>query len=600
MRTTVPLAALAVLAALAAGSCTRKTADEKVLNVSILQKVKGMDPIHTNDLYSAVEVARVYEGLLEYDYLKRPYELAPNLAESLPEVSDDGLTYTFRIRKGVLFHDDPAFPGGKGRELTARDVVYSVKRLADVRLQGLGWWLLDGKIKGLNEWREKHKDAARGSGYDEPVEGLAAVDDHTVRVVLTRPSPQVIYAFAMPFTYVVAREAVERYGEEFLNHPVGTGPFVLDRFAQTNRITYERNPNFREKTFPCEAPPEHKAVADEYCGKRVPFVDKVVVEVVVEDQPRWLNFQRGNLDYVAVPKDRFDSVIVGARDLVPGYREKGMELLVAPSLDITYHGFNHDLELLGGGGTPAGRARATKLRQAMMLAFDVQRANRLFYNNTALPAQSIVPPGIKGHVAGFGSPWRHAGAASVEAAKRLLAEAGYPGGRGLPELALDIPASTTSRQMAEYFRGAMDAIGVKVRVNQNTWPEFQKKITNRQIELYAIAWGADYPDAENFLQLLYGPNRSPGANGSGYDDPEFNDLYRRASVMRDVPERTALYERMYRMAAERVPLLFGFHRQAYVIKHAWVKNFVITDFEMGMGQYIDIDLAKKREIMPKL
>ena len=234
-----------VVSLLFSASCLRKKdSGEKVLNISTPQKVKGMDPIYANDRYSSNEVSRVYEGLLEYNYVKRPYELRPNLAVQMPAVTDGGLTYTFKIRQGVLFHDDAAFPEGKGRELVAEDFVYSIKRLADIKLQGLGWWLLDGKIKGLNEWRDKYKDAEK-SNYEEQVEGLRALDRHTLQLKLTKPFPQLIYALAMPFTFAVAREVVERYGEEFLNHPVGTGAFTLDRFTQSNKITYERNKNFR-------------------------------------------------------------------------------------------------------------------------------------------------------------------------------------------------------------------------------------------------------------------------------------------------------------------------------------------------------------------
>ena len=570
-------------------SCTKKEEpNTKALNLYIPQKVKGMDPIYANDLYSSGELARVYEGLLEYNYV-RPYELRANLAESMPEVSNNGLNYTFKIRQGVLFHDDPAFPDGKGRELVAQDFVYSIKRLADLKLQGLGWWLFDGKIKGLNEWRDKYREAEK-SNYDDEVEGLKATSKYTLQLVLTKPFPQLLYALAMPFSFAVAKEVVDHYGQEFLNHPVGTGAFMLDRFDQSNKIVYQKNPNFREKTFPCDAFPEYKSVADVYCDKKIPFVDKVTVNVILEDQPRWLNFQKGNLDLVSIPKDNFDSVIPDAKELAAEFKEKEISLIIAPSLDVTYTGFNHDLPLF----------QKKKLRQAMMLAYDSERANKLFYNATAIDAHSIIPPGIDGHIKGFKSPYSHQGSESIEKAKRLLREAGHPDARGIGELTLDVPSSTVSRQMAEYFKTQMEAINIKIKVVQNTWPEFQKKIRARQIQLYSIAWLADYPDAENFLQLLYGPNKSPGANGSGYDNAEFNALYEQSSTMGNSSARTKLYEQMSLMAAEEVPLLFGVHRQKYVLTHSWITNYIVSDFSLGNSQYVDIDINKKRETMKKL
>jgi len=179
-------------------SCTKSFRREegKVLNIVSVSGVKGFDPIYANDRYSNNEVSRVYETLLQYHYLKRPFELVPNLAAEMPKVSSDGLTYTFKILKGVLFHDDKAFPEGKGRELVASDFVYSIKRLADPKLQGLGWWLLDGKILGLNEWREKYK-AQDFSNYDEDVAGLKALDKYTIQFKLAKPFPQFLYSLAM-------------------------------------------------------------------------------------------------------------------------------------------------------------------------------------------------------------------------------------------------------------------------------------------------------------------------------------------------------------------------------------------------------------------
>ena len=572
--------------------CTKKTtSNESVLNLAVSAEVKGMDPIYSNDRYSSNEVARVYEGLLEYHYLKRPYTLKPNLAEAMPTVSADGLTYTFKIKKGVMFHDDAAFPSGKGRELVAEDFVYSIKRLADPKLQGLGFWLLEGKVVGLDEWRKKYSELPK-TDYSESVAGLQALDKYTLQFKLKKSFPQFLYSLAMPFTFAVAKEVVEKYGKEFLNHPVGTGPFVLPVFTQSNKITYTKNPNFREKKYPCEGDANLKAagfMAD--CGKLLPLVDKLIVNIIVQSQPRWLNFQKGKVEYISVPKDNFDTAIPDAKNLDPKFVEKGVRLSVSPSLDVTYTAFNHDKKLFNN----------TKLRQAMSLAYNVDESNKLFYNNTAMPAQSVVPPGIAGFIPNYKNPYRGNGKAEqIEQAKKLLAEAGYPNGEGLPEITYDCPSSTTSRQTGEYFKKQMAQIGVKIKVITNPWPELQKKITNRNVDLYGIAWGADYPDAENFLQLLFGPNRSPGANGSGYSNPEFDKLFKVASILQDSPKRTSMYETMYKMAAEEVPWIYGVHRQSYVVKHSWIKNYVPSDFNHGHVQYWDVNLQEKVKGLEKL
>ena len=582
-----------IFLALSILACTQKSQDkEKALNLVVTAKVKGMDPIYSNDAASMREISRIYEGLLEYHYLKRPYALVPNLAESMPSLSPDGVTYTFKIKKGIFFHHDPAFPHGKGRELTAEDFVYSVKRLADPKLQGRGWWLLDGKIQGLNQWRKKYSELPQ-TDYSEAVEGVKALDQYTLQFKLAKPFPQFLYALAMPFTFAVPKEVVEHYGKEFLNHPVGTGPFILPVFRQqANKIIYNKNPHYRKKMFPCESSPDYKHIAEAYCNKPLPLVKKIVVNIMVESQPRWLNFQKGKLDYIGVPKDNFTSTIPDAKNLSPQYAQKGIQLMIAPSLDVTYIAFNHDLKLF----------QNPLLRKAMSLAYDVHTYNKLFNNATGLPAQSLIPPGITdGYLKEYKNPFQGEGKPeNLKQAKRLLTEAGFPNGKGLPEITYDCPNSSTSRQEGEYFQKQMAQLGIKVKVIQNTWPQLQKKIYARQIMTVGIGWHADYPDAENFLQLLYGANRPPGSNASGYNDPTFNKLFEQAAVMQKSPTRTALYEKLNKMVAEAMPWIFRVHRQNYVLKHKWLKNYIPTDFEAGNSPYLDIDMDMKKLYLKKL
>lgn len=579
---------LIIITALLGFSCTKKVdLNEKVLNLAVTAEIKGMDPIYANDMYSSNEVARVYEGLLQYHYLKRPYTLVPNLAEEMPTVSKDSLTYTFKIKKGVLFHDDAAFPGGIGRELEAKDFVYSIKRLADPKLQSLGWWLLQGKLAGLDDWRKKYAEKDKVD-YTEVVEGVKALDKYTLQFKLKKSFPQFLYALAMPFTYAVSKEVVDKYGKEFLNHPVGTGPFILPVFTQSNKITYTINPKFRDKFYPTDASEEFNTayyLAD--AGKKLPLVTKVVVNIMKEQQPRWLNFGKGKIDVIGIPKDNFATAVTPDRGLTDQMATKGIELIKSINLDVTYIAFNHDDPLF----------QNVDLRRAMSMAYDPVASNKLFYNDLAVTAHSLIPPGIAGQIKGYTNPYV---GPNVEGAKKMLAKAGYANGVGLPEIVYDTASATISRQMGEFFKKQMAKIGIKVKVVTNPWPQLQEKITKRKVQVFGIAWGADYPDAENFLQLLYGPNRAPGANGSGYDNPEFNRLFEVSSLMQDSPERTALYEKMYRIAAEQVPWIFGVHRQNFILRHGFLKNYVASDFDQGSAQYLNIDLKKKAEILKKL
>lgn len=577
---------LLIALALLVFSCSKeKNFDERELHLISPEKISGFDPIHSQDRYTSHENGKVFEGLFEFHPLKRPYELMPNLAEAMPTVSDDGLTYTFKIRKGVLFHDSPAFKDGIGRELKSDDVIYSLKRLADPKLNSSGWWLLENRIAGLDEWRKKYA-SADAVNYDEAIEGLRKVDDSTIQIKLKERFPQFLYALAQPFTFIVAKEAVEHFGKDFVNNPVGTGPFVLPYFDQGNVIVYHKNPKFREKLYPSEGEEgDHKLGLLADAGKRLPLLDKITVHILPEGQTQWLNVQRGRVDLMEF-SSAYERVVDENNNIKPDLRAKGIRTYIDPQLDVTFFAMNTEDAIL----------KNKKVRQAMNLAFDRAEANRLFYNNSAVEAQGVIPPGLTGFNKDFKNPYAKR---DLEQAKKLLAEAGYPEGKGLPEINFDVRSETIARQQGELFAKNMADIGIKIRVNQNTWPELLKKKNTKQVQIFAMGWGADYPDAENFLGLMYCPNASPGSNGSNYCNPEFDEIYKRATIMQESPERAQLYDRLNQIAALDTPWIWSFHRSQFYVGQAWVKNFKNMEFNHTQFQYLNVDLEVKKELMKK-
>lgn len=563
---------LLLLSLLVVVSCTKnKVSDVKELNLLSVMKVSGFDPALGGDMYTSAEMGKVYEGLFEFHPTKRPYELMPNLAEALPEVSKDGLTYTFKIKKGVMFRDDPAFKDGKGRELTAQDVIYSIKRLADSKVQSRGWWLYDDKVEGLNQWRDKD------GSYDDEVSGLKAIDNHTLQIKVPKPYPQLLYALSMPYSFIVAKEAVLHYGKEFINHPVGTGPFILNKFEQSNTIVYHKNPNFREKYFP----------AEDGKGLRVPGVDKITVHIIVESQPQWLQFKKAKIDISGIPKDFFQEAVDEKMQLTPEFKDKGVQLVYMPMLDVTFYAFNHEDPLF---------KNNVKLRQAMSMAYERDQSNKLFYNGTAFTAQGVIPPGMAGHDPSFQNPYVKF---DLEGAKKLLAEAGYPGGKGLPAITVQTVNDTEARQSIEFFSKCMARIGITIKTGTNTWPELVNKVSKKQHQMYTMAWGADYPDAENFLGLLYCPYKAPGSNGSNYCNPKFDEMFRKATIMQEGPERAALYEQINQMVSQEVPWIFGFHRTKFYVQQPWVRNFNFMEFNHSQYQYLSIDVENKKANISK-
>ncbi len=582
------LAGLVVSMSLVPQGCGGRSASvENEMNFFEGSQIKGLDPIQANDLYSHRMVAQMYEGLMQYSFLERPYKAEPALADGMPAVSEDGKVYTFKIKKGVRFADDKCFQDGKGREITAEDFIYSWKRLADIKNLSEGWWVFDGRIEGLDEFREytKSVEDATKVDYSRPVAGLKALDRHTLQVNLKKPFPQLLFILCMGFTRVVPKEAVDLYGKEFLNHPVGSGPYMLKSWVKGSKLVLEKNPNFREEYYPTVGEESDKTegrLAD--AGKRVPFIDRINVHIIIEDQPRWLKFMRGDLDVIAPPKDNYDAALPGGR-MGPELQKMGIVNFKMPRLDVVYNAFNMEDPVLG---LPGG-AKALALRRAISLALDRDKFVELMYNGRALHAKGPIPPGLDGYEPEWDNPYaKH----DPERARQILKEA-FPDGK-IPTLVYEASSGSTARQLAEFIQKNYQNVGIKMEINTNTWPELDKKVRTKRAQIYGMAWQADYPDAENFLMLFYGPNESPGPNGSNYKNPQFDELFAKASTMQPGPERTELYKKLARMVADDAPWSFEVHRLADTLIHPWLKNYKPHDPGHGFFKYYRIDQEEKK------
>lgn len=569
-------------------NCTKKSSVPlNAIEYPLRIGLSGMDPQARGDEATNEVILNMYEPLLQYHYLKRPLVVEPLLADGMPTVSKDGLTHTFKIKKGVKFHDSEVFKDGKGREMVAQDFIYSWKRLADQKTKSEGWWIFDGRIKGLNEWRDK---LAKGEAtYDTPVEGLQTPDSHTLVITLNKPFYQLNYVLTMAFSAVVPREAVDKYGGEFMNHPVGTGPFVFESWIRGNKVTLKKNPNWHGGTYPTEGEAGDKEaglLAD--AGKPVPFVDMLIFHEVPEDQPRWLNLMKGNFDFAGIPKDNFDAAMASDKELKPEIKEKGIRLIIYPWPDVVYMGFNMEDPVLG---------KNLNLRKALCYAYDQKTASEKFYNNRVITAHSPIAPDMEGYDPEFKNPCKEY---SLEKAKEYLKKAGFPDGKGLAPIEYSSSASTTGRQMGEYMAQQFEKIGVKINIAQHSWPQFQDRLKTKKVQIYGVAWGADYPDAENMLQLLYGPNESPGSNNSNFKNKEFDSLYEQAAKLPPGPARTALYKKMRDIFVAELPWIPTVHRLGYQLAHGWMHNLKPHEIIDGHYKYMRVDTAKKEELKKKL
>eukprot|EP01132_Coremiostelium_polycephalum_P000041 gene41-58_t len=557
---------------------------EKTLYLASEAHIKTLDPIHVNDIYAYKELTKVYESLLEYHYLKRPIELVPNLAEEMPHISADKLVYTFKIKQGVKYHDNPCFPNGQGRELTAHDFVYSIKRIADPKLQSYNFGMIDQKILGMNEWRSKYINTNQ-TDYNDEIEGFKALDNYTLQLTLLQPDPQFLYVLAV-WVLAIPHEAVTYYGVNFGNNPVGTGPFIMKKFKpQDTKFVYHKNPNFRHKEFPHEASEEFQHMLA-YAGKKLPLVDKIVTYILPEESSKWFMFKKGSIDAIDISKNKITATIIHQNELIPELKEKNYQLFTAPQMSMSYFVFNNAHPLF---------KRNTHLRQAMSLAFDVKKYNELFYNHGAIIAQSTVPPGMLGYEKDYVGPYV---GRDLEKAKRLLAHAGYAGGKGLPPITLDIGPDTLHRQRGEFFQKCMADLGIQVVIESHLFPELIKKIQTGQTMMHAVSWMATYPDAQIFFLSAYGPTKA-GIN-SFFQDSKIDALYAKSTILEDSPEKERLYKKLKVQIAQKVPFICTLHVPYIAIYHSWLKNYCWSSFHYGTEQYFDIDLSKKKQLKDQL
>ncbi len=579
------LSAAALVAAAAPG-----VAAEKVLRVPFVIAETSFDPARVSDLYSNTVIEEIFETPLSYDMLARPAKLKPQLLESMPEVGEGGRSYLLTFRKGVFFADDPVFRGTR-RELTAQDYAYAIRRLVDPQVASPNLWMVEGRIEGIDEAVARARKAGR-LDYDEPIRGLEVLDRYRLRIRLAKPDYNFLYILAIPNLGAQAREVVEHYGADIGAHPVGTGPYRLAEWKRSSKIVLARNPGFREEYYHAE-PPADDAVSQrlhaEMKGKRIPQIDRVEIYVIEESQPRWLAFLNNELDWINLPYE-FNSMAIPGGRVAPYLARRGVKYIPDIDPDVTYLYFNMK-DPVWGGYTPEKVA----LRRAVSLAYSNEDEVFLIRNGNAIEAHSPLPPGVLGYDPAFSLGRTH----DTAKAKALLDMFGYvdrdgDGWRETPEggpltFVYATEPDQLSRLFTQHWKKSMDAVGIRMEVLTEKWPDLRKKSKLGKLQNWHLAWGADYPDGENFLQLLYGPNCGSSNDGC-FQLAEYDRLYEQAAALPPGPERTRIYQRMARLIAAYAPWKLNSHRKRSQMVQPWVLGWRKHPILHDAYRYADIDL----------
>ena len=656
---------------------------------------KHLDPARSYFESEYDLLAQIYEPLVQYHYLKRPYELTTLVSETVPVPAyfdkygtklPQGVTparvdraiYEIKIKKGVMYQPHPAFardeegtyvyrdltsadlsgiteisdfPRTGSRELRSDDFIYQIMRMADPRLHCPILPVLETYILGLDQYaaalraelkaiRTKRK-ARAGAAYNQtldekkdpitldyrshPLPGVKRVGDHDFRIILKKKYPQFVYWLAMPFFSPMPEEADAFYNQPPLmarnitidRFPVGTGPFRMETYNPNMEIVLKKNENFRLERYPDEGE-EADAAAGllQDAGKALPFIERIVFKLEKEAIPRWNKFLQGYYDSSGITSDAFDQAVTlsaeGGAEITELMKDKGISLITSVRPTTYYLGFNMLDEVVGGLGD-----KKKKLRQAISIVLDFEEFIEIFANGRAVPAMGPLPPGIFGYSEGhsgmnpfvydFDTARQKPVRKSIEEARRLVAEAGYPGGRdsnGRP-LVITFDNAWTgvdSKQTINWFIKRFRLLGIQLENRTTDGNRFQDKMAKGNLQFFFLGWNADYPDPENFFFLLHGPNgkvEHKGENASNYENPAFDRLFKKMENMDNSPERLAIVARMLYILRDDSPWAWGYHPVAFGLGHRWLGNRKSHSMANNTMKYVKVDPAQRAELRRK-
>lgn len=615
-----------------------KQATENILYGNFDERPKYLDPARSYSSDESIFTAQIYETPLQYRYQRKKYELIPGTAKEMPQIkyidaqgrAIDGdkfpekvaeTIYQITLKPGILYQPHPAFakdPQGNflyhqvsktdaqaledfektdTRELQAEDYVYEIKRIAWPKINSPIYELMSSHIIGLKEFHDQWEknDPTPLDLRDAKIAGVKALDSYTYEIRIKGIYRQFPYWLAMPFFAPIPWEADVFYNQKELIdknivldwYPVGTGPYMMAENNPNSKIVLIKNPNFRDQL---------------YEDRKIPQIDRAIYTLEKEQIPEWNKFLQGYYDASGIDSDNFASAIqisAGQSDVTPSMKAKGISLLKEIEVADFYWGFNMQDESVGG-----YTEKQQKLRYAIAIAMDIEEYIEIFLNGRGMASQFFLPPGIFGYEARInpyvydlidGKPKRK----SIEEAKKLLAEAGYPNGHdSKTNEPLIIHFDTTStggpadQARDAWMRKQFKKLGIDLDIRASDYNRFREKLDNGTFQLFFFGWIGDYPDPENFLFLLYGPNgkrHHDGVNSTNYENAAFDRLYEKMILLPDNVERAQVISQMRDIAEKDAPMVWGFNPEAYMLKHSWLENVIPNAMVRNGLKYYIVD-----------
>lgn len=561
------------------GQCVKNSESKNEIHLAFEQEVKTLDPILASDNYSTEVIQNIYEGLYHFHYTKRPYQLEPLLAESLPQIDKTKKIITIKLRKNARFQDSPIFKNGKGRLITIDDVIYSWKRTCSPQSGSVNSWIFDNKIIGLEDWKKQINK--NPTNFKNDILGFKKIDSQTLQIKLTKPNYQFLLQLTHAGASIVPHEAVEYFKNDFATNPVGSGAYKIEKWIRGNEISLIKNGNYTDAiSFE-----DTGNINEKNNSHKLSLTEKVIIKFFQQEQTMWLNFLKGYIDHATrIPRDFFDSVVKNGK-LSPEYENKNLNLQINPNLDVTYIGFNHEHPLL----------KNKKIRQALVSAFNNKLSLEVIHKGRGILAESPIPPGLEGYSSIFKNPYAY----NFMRAQKLINESQVDKAKLV--LDYDFPGlSSSHRQFAIFNAEMFKKLGFKVNLNAGSWPEFEQKIKTKSSMLFDMSWSADYPDAENFFQLFYCKNISPGPNSFNYCNKEYDAMYEASLFLEPGHLRELHYKKMISLLTEDAVAIFNVHRSDHTISHHWLKNFRKDKMIKDFYKYLRIDFSQKEHDIKKL